>query len=133
MDFPDVSGYGTDDSLPPVLPLQPWDDPPEQDRIECLCLVKVSFRYAVLPIRCVLAPELARSGRICSNASLFLTYGSALNGIPMIFSWQSYAALMVYLFCRFIPPKKLDLLSLEYLPQIVENDLWVAGWNEFEI
>lgn len=58
-------------------------------------------------------------GEFVPDASLFFDIcGSGFNGIPMIFSWQSYAALIVYLFLPiFILPKlKLDLLEFKYLP-----------------
>ena len=70
------------------------------------------------PVRSM--PELAQIGsNLFQMRHYFLIYvDQALNGIPMIFSWQSYAALMVYLFLPiFILPKlKLDLLEFKYLP-----------------
>lgn len=114
MDFPDVSGYGTDDSSLSVLPCLLRDDPPSRIALSaCLvgCVIfDMRFTY---PVRSM--PSWLRSGQFVPNASLFLIYvDQALNGIPMIFSWQSYAAMMVYLFLPiFILPKlKLDLLSL---------------------
>lgn len=70
------------------------------------------------PVRSM--PELAQ---IVSNLfqmrHYFLIYvDQALNGIPMIYSWQNYVALMVFLFLPiFVLPKlKLDLLKFRYLP-----------------
>ncbi len=70
------------------------------------------------PVRSM--PELAQIfSNLFQMRHYFLIYvDQALNGIPMIFSWQNYMALVVYLFLPiFVLPKlKSDLLEYRYLP-----------------
>lgn len=70
------------------------------------------------PVRSM--PELAQLGaNLFQMRHYFLIYvDQALNGIGMIYSWQNYAALVVFLFLPLLvlSKLKLDLLKFKYLP-----------------
>ena len=70
------------------------------------------------PVRSM--PELAQIGaNLFQMRHYFLIYvDQALNGISMAYSWQSYMALVMFMFLPLLvlPKLKLDLLKFKYLP-----------------